>query len=98
LLEAKVSRLHGHSSSSGAQRVRGEVDCLERFEQKLLEAGVLDLEALERIHTDAKAEANEAVAQAMRESRPTPADVERHTYAPSPVDVVYPKDYTGLPN
>ena len=24
-------------------------------------------------------------------------DVFKHTYAPSPVDVVYPEDYTGLP-
>ena len=28
---------------------------------------------------------------------PTPQDIERHTYAPSPVDAVYPGDYTGLP-
>ena len=27
----------------------------------------------------------------------TGGDVARHTYAPSPVDVVYPEDYTGLP-
>ena len=39
----------------------------------------------------------DAVAQAMAEPRPTAEDVERHTYAPSPVDVVYPEDYTGLP-
>ena len=32
LLEAMVSRLHGHSSASGANFVKGEVDCLERFE------------------------------------------------------------------
>jgi hypothetical protein len=28
---------------------------------------------------------------------PTAADVEKHTYAPSTVDAVYPGDYTGLP-
>jgi len=33
----------------------------------------------------------------MGEPRPGPEDVERFTYAPSPVDVVYPEDYTGLP-
>jgi 2-oxoisovalerate dehydrogenase E1 component alpha subunit len=33
----------------------------------------------------------------MREPMPAPADVFRHTYAPSPVDAVYPGDYTGLP-
>ncbi len=35
LLEAMVSRLRGHSSASGANVVKGEVDCLDRFEQTL---------------------------------------------------------------
>ena len=34
----------------------------------------------------------------MSEPQPTPADIERYTYAPSPVDAVYPGDYTGLPS
>ena len=34
LLEAMVSRLHGHSSASGANFVKDEVDCLARFEQQ----------------------------------------------------------------
>ncbi len=41
LLEAMVSRLYGHSSSSGASFVTGEPDCLRRFEDNLLERGVL---------------------------------------------------------
>ncbi len=28
---------------------------------------------------------------------PQASDVEKHTYAPSTVDAVYPEDYTGLP-
>ena len=44
-----------------------------------------------------KTEADTAVATAMREPKPRPQDVERFTYAPSPVDAVYPEDYTGLP-
>jgi hypothetical protein len=28
---------------------------------------------------------------------PKASDVEKHTYAPSKVDAVYPVDYTGLP-
>ena len=35
LLEAVVSRMHGHSSSSGAQRIWSEADPLVGFEQKL---------------------------------------------------------------
>src|SRR5688500_18767441 len=35
LLEAMVSRLRGHSSASGANLVKNEVDCLDVFEQRL---------------------------------------------------------------
>jgi len=97
ILEARVSRLHGHSSSSGSQRVAHEVDCLESFERKLLEVGIIDAHTLEALHNDATDEMNAAVALVMREPHPRPDDVERFTYAPSPVDAVYPEDYTGLP-
>jgi 2-oxoisovalerate dehydrogenase E1 component alpha subunit len=97
LLEALVSRLHGHSSSSGAIRVKNEPDCIPLFEHKLREAGLLDQEAIAHAHAAAQAEAEEALEQTLTEPRPTPADVYKHTYAPSPVDVVYPGDYTGLP-
>jgi 2-oxoisovalerate dehydrogenase E1 component alpha subunit len=97
LLEARVSRLHGHSSSSGAARVTNEPDCLRIFEKKLIAAGVIHRELAEMIHHDAHEEADQAVEQAMREPRPVPADVERFTFAPSTVDAVYPDDYTGLP-
>lgn len=97
MLEARVSRLYGHSSSSGALRVKGEPDCIELFEQKLLQQGVLDSEEIERVHREAAAEVEAALEQALREPKPTPTDVEKFTYADSPVDAVYPSDYTGLP-
>jgi 2-oxoisovalerate dehydrogenase E1 component alpha subunit len=97
LLEANVSRLYGHSSSSGAHRVKNEPDPIPLFEQKLLEAGVLDPHAVEQIHDDAAAEVEAALDQVLTEPMPTAADVEKHTYAPSTVDAVYPGDYTGLP-
>ena len=98
MLEALVSRLHGHSSSSGAARVRNEPDCIELFERKLLEAGALDRETIGRIHDDAREEAEAALTQAQKEAKPTAADVYRYTYADSPVDAVYPGDYSGLPD
>src|SRR5262249_17065848 len=97
MLEPLVSRLYGHSSSSGALRVKGEVDCIELFERKLLRAGVLDEHMIEQTHADAQAEADAAADEVVGEARPTPPDVYKHTYANSPVDVVYPGDYTGLP-
>jgi 2-oxoisovalerate dehydrogenase E1 component alpha subunit len=98
LLEARVSRLHGHSSSSGAARVTSEPCCLKQFEDRLVSAGVIHRELAEMIHHDAHEEADRAVEIAMQEPRPTAADLNRHTFAPSPVDVIYPDDYTGLPN
>jgi 2-oxoisovalerate dehydrogenase E1 component alpha subunit len=97
MLEAKVSRLYGHSSSSGALRVKGEPDCIELFARRLIAAGVLDDAALAQVREEAGAEVEDAVAQATREPQPVPEDVEKFTYAPSPVDAVYPEDYTGLP-
>jgi 2-oxoisovalerate dehydrogenase E1 component alpha subunit len=98
LLEAMVSRLYGHSSSSGANRVKGEDDAIARFERKLLESGVADEHTLELVHDEARAEVEAALEQVLTEPMPTPEDIVRHTYAPSRVDAVYPGDYTGLPN
>jgi 2-oxoisovalerate dehydrogenase E1 component alpha subunit len=98
MLEACVSRLYGHSSSSGALRVKSEADCIPLFEQKLVRAGVLSQEVIERIHAEIQAEAEAALEQALAEPKPTPAEVHKHTYASSSVDQVYPEDYTGLPD
>ncbi|HJZ93297.1 MAG TPA: thiamine pyrophosphate-dependent dehydrogenase E1 component subunit alpha [Gemmataceae bacterium] len=97
LMEAMVSRLHGHSSSSGAARVQGEADCVRLFERKLIQDGVIHRELAEMIWHDAQEEAAAAAVEATSEPMPTPDDVERFTYAPSKVDAVYPDDYSGLP-
>jgi 2-oxoisovalerate dehydrogenase E1 component alpha subunit len=97
LLEATVSRLHGHSSSSGATLVKDEPDPLPLFEQKLIDAGVLDSSTAEQVHEDALAEVEAALEEVLLEAAPAPADVYKHTYAPSTVDAVYPQDFTGLP-
>jgi 2-oxoisovalerate dehydrogenase E1 component alpha subunit len=97
MIEALVSRLYGHSSSSGALRVNSEADCIELFEKMLMAAGVLDPETRHRTHEEAKAETEAALEQVLGEAMPKPDDVLRYTYAPSRVDPIYPEDYTGLP-
>ncbi len=97
MLEAKVSRLHGHSSSSGAIRVHDEPDCITMFEDRMLAAGIITESAIQEVHVAARQEAEDALAQALTEPMPTADDIPRFTYAPSPVDEVYPDDYTGLP-
>jgi len=59
---------------------------------------VLTRASIDELWEAARGEAAAAVQQALQEPEPTPDDVRRHTYAPSPVDVVYPDDYTGLPH
>jgi 2-oxoisovalerate dehydrogenase E1 component alpha subunit len=97
MIEAAVSRLHGHSSSSGAARVTSEPDCIPLFEQRMLEAGIIDRNTIEHIRRESYAEADVAADEVMHEDRPRPEDVYKFTYASSPVDAVYPGDYTGLP-
>ena len=97
MLEANVSRLYGHSSSSGAVRVKNEGDPIEVFERKLIAAGIVDKATIDQAHEEAREEAEAAVEQALADPQPRAEDVERFTYAPSEVDVVYPRDYTGLP-
>jgi len=97
LLEARVSRLHGHSSASGAKRVHGEPDCLSLFERRLLRAGILTPETVVDLRKQSGIEVEEAVRTVLAEPHPEPADVVRHTFASSRVDSVYPNDYTGLP-
>jgi 2-oxoisovalerate dehydrogenase E1 component alpha subunit len=97
LLEAMVSRLYGHSSSSGALRVKDEPDCIVIFEDRLVRGGILDRATIDQIHAAATEEAEAALEQSLGEPRPTPEDIHRFTYAPSTVDAVYPDDYTGLP-
>jgi 2-oxoisovalerate dehydrogenase E1 component alpha subunit len=96
LLEAMVSRLYGHSSSSGAPR-SNEPDCLLLFEKRLLDEALLKQSQIDQVYADAEHESTQAVEQVLKEARPKPEDVETFTYAPSPVDAVYPGDYTGLP-
>jgi 2-oxoisovalerate dehydrogenase E1 component alpha subunit len=97
MLEAMVSRLYGHSSSSGALRVKNEADAIALFERKLLQGSVVDQHYLDQVHEEAAAEVEAAVEQVLTEPMPQPSDVEKHTFAASPVDAVYPGDYTGLP-
>jgi 2-oxoisovalerate dehydrogenase E1 component alpha subunit len=97
MIEAMVSRLYGHSSSSGALRVKNEPDCIELFEGRLLASGLVKHHELETVHRNAQAEVEAALEQTLREPDPQPSDVETFTYARSDADAVYPSDYTGLP-
>jgi len=80
ILEAKVSRLNGHSSSSGANRV-DEPDCIEIFERKLLKNAWITEEEISDIRKSAQAEVNKAHEEVRKEPYPDAGTFQDHTYA-----------------
>lgn len=80
LLEAKVSRLYGHSSADGANKVRDE-DCITVFEQRLLKAGLLKPADIKEIWARYEAEARDAQVKVRGEPAPTAESIWDHTYA-----------------
>jgi 2-oxoisovalerate dehydrogenase E1 component alpha subunit len=79
-LEATVSRLHGHSSSSGSMRVHEEPDCMEIFERRLTEHAVFTAEEMQQIKDELEAECLEALNQVREEPFPDPSTMFDHTF------------------
>lgn len=81
VLEAKVSRLHGHSSSSGANRVTDEPDCVALFEQRLDEAGIRSRAESDAMRQDVYRGLQDAMRQVLAEPRPEPSAIHDFVYA-----------------
>lgn len=80
LLEARVSRLYGHSSASGANFVESETDCLKVFEKRILDAGVLSKTEISEMKLGFEEEARLAMETARSEAFPEPDSIWDHTY------------------
>jgi 2-oxoisovalerate dehydrogenase E1 component alpha subunit len=80
LLEAMVSRLHGHSSASGANFVTEEVDCLARFEKKLEERGLASRAALDKKREEYTQRLLEASKRVIAEPQPAGASIWDHVF------------------
>lgn len=74
LLEAKTSRLHGHSSSSGANRV-DEPDCIKMFEEELSKRKILKADVFKKHWEECKKEIDDAYAKVKQEPYPEPEDI-----------------------
>ena len=81
LLEAKVSRLYGHSSSSGASYVETEADCLTLFEKKLVTRGIITEKKLAEMREAYIQKLTEESAQVRGEPVPTPESAFDHVFA-----------------
>jgi 2-oxoisovalerate dehydrogenase E1 component alpha subunit len=70
LLEAMVSRLYGHSSASGANRITDEADCLVGFERKLEERGLRSRKEMDELRARFTAQLQEAHKKVRDEPQP----------------------------
>ena len=74
LLEAQTSRLYGHSSSSGANRIN-ERDCIADFERALDAKGILNAASAQKVHEECAAQIDQAHELARRDSPPKPESI-----------------------
>lgn len=82
-IEAKLSRLYGHSSASGANVIGGEIDCLKEFEKKLINAGHLTSELAKALWEKYEKEGFEAQQVVRNEPVPTPESIWDNIFAGS---------------
>lgn len=80
LLEAKVSRLYGHSSASGANFHSEEEDPLTLFEEKLSAQGMLTKEQINTTRNQYKHEFRQLAEQTLTEPQPDPQSIYDFTY------------------
>lgn len=80
LLEARVSRLYGHSSATGANLIP-EADCLAGFQKTLLTHGLLTEQQIAQLQQDYEEEARQAQEQARLEPAPAADTVWNHVFA-----------------
>jgi 2-oxoisovalerate dehydrogenase E1 component alpha subunit len=81
VLEARVSRLFGHSSSSGANRVTDEIDCVAALEEKLAAAGLLSREQADAMRERFSKTLQDAVKDVLREPKPAAESAHDFVYA-----------------
>ena len=81
LLEAMLSRLYGHSSASGANRINDEADCITGFERRLEERGLLTRQQMDEMRARFAAELLTAHKQVKEEPQPDPKSIHDHVFA-----------------
>jgi 2-oxoisovalerate dehydrogenase E1 component alpha subunit len=81
LLEAMVSRLHGHSSASGANFVKDEADCLAQFEEKLEARKLRTRGEMDEMRARFTQELLEASKRVREEPQPRPDSIWEHVFA-----------------
>ncbi len=81
LLEVQVSRLYGHSSSSGSNYVKEEVDCVVELEKRLDRRGWRSLEESRRLREELEGKMQAWYKQVLSEPHPDPQDIWKYVFA-----------------
>ena len=81
LLEAMVSRLRGHSSASGANLVKTEVDCLEEFEKTLESRSIMNRAQMAELREKYTQELGDAARAVRSEPQPDPSEIYDYVFA-----------------
>jgi 2-oxoisovalerate dehydrogenase E1 component alpha subunit len=81
LLEARVSRLYGHSSASGANFRPHEEDPIVVFENQLESAGLMTRKKMDALREKYTADMLEMSKQVRQEPMPDPSTIYDHTYS-----------------
>ncbi|HPH69624.1 MAG TPA: thiamine pyrophosphate-dependent dehydrogenase E1 component subunit alpha [Kofleriaceae bacterium] len=81
LLEVAVSRLYGHSSASGANYNKEQLDCLTAYEAKLEQRGVLTRAAMDAVRERYTNELSEAAKIVRDEAQPDGSTIFDHVFA-----------------
>ena len=80
LIEAKVSRLYGHSSASGAN-YEDELCCIREFEKRLKKENLLSEGQIRKIWSGYREDAKKAQREARKEPDPKGETIWNHIYA-----------------
>lgn len=81
--EFRVSRLYGHSSASGANKVQDEVDCIVEFEKVLIKAKIYTQKQCDELRQEIFEDIREKAERIRQEPVPTKESLWDHTYVNS---------------
>lgn len=79
LLESKVSRLHGHSSASGANRTT-DLCCIDQFEKFLLSHNITSEGNIKKVRDKYEEESIKALEQVLQEPKPEGSSIFDHVF------------------
>ena len=79
-IEARTSRLYGHSSASGANYVKGEICCIKNFEKYLLKENEITEKKIKQTWRDYQEKAKKVQQEVMKEENPKADSIWNHVY------------------